>query len=194
MSALPIVPWFTLDEFLEREADSKFRHEFRRGHIVMMAGGVYAHSVVAANLLGELRNALRGRKCQVHGPDLLIHIDRADAACYPDVMAICGKPSFPVPRKKNIVDNPVLIAEVLSPSTEDYCRREKFEIYKQIPTLREYLLAAPDQPRIERFTRQPDGTWIRAEFLGESASLILEGLEISIPLAEIYRGVEPDED
>ena len=120
------VPHFTHEEFLDRERESTFRHEFHHGRIEMMAGGSHSHSLIGANCIGDLRAALRGRNCQVHGGALMIRIAEADTSTYPDAMVICGEPAF-ADRRRIIITNPVVIVEVLSPSTEAYDRGEKFK-------------------------------------------------------------------
>ena len=188
MSAQP-TPRFTHDEFLDREAQSPFRHEFRQGRIEMMAGGTMDHSLIANNCSASLQRALAGRGCRIVGPDLLLRIEQADVSTYPDLMVICDAPNFHG-RRKIIIDNPIVIVEVLSPSTESYDRGEKFDAYRQLPSLRDYVLVHQNEARIEVFSLESDGSWNQTEVSGLNARLTLESLAIEVPLASIYDLVE----
>jgi Uma2 family endonuclease len=182
-------PRFTHEEFLDREAQSPFRHEFRRGRIEMMAGGTMDHSLIENNCSASLQRALAGRGCRIVGPDLLLRIEQADVSTYPDVMVICDSPNF-LGRRKIIIDNPIVIVEVLSPSTESYDRGEKFDAYRQLPSLRDFVLIHQKEPRIEVFSLQSDGSWNPTEVSGMNATLTLESRAIKVPLTSIYELVE----
>jgi Uma2 family endonuclease len=188
MSAQP-TPRFTHEEFLDREIQSPFRHEFRQGRIEMMAGGTRNSSLIASNFLVLLGQILADRDCEVHGPELLVHIENTLTSTYPDVMVICGSPSY-ADRREIIVDNPILVVEVLSPSTEDYDRGEKVDAYKQLPSLREFVLVNQKAAHVECFSLRPDGSWHHAEVSGMNACLTLESLGVEIPLGAIYRRVK----
>lgn len=186
MPAFP-VPRFTHEEFLEREALSPFRHEFRRGRVEMMAGGTHHHSLVGANVIARMSALLADRDCEVHGGELLVYVAQAELSTYPDVLVICGAPRF-CDRKRREVENPLVLFEVLSPSTEAYDRGEKFEAYKQLPSLREHVLLSPDRPRAERFLR--DTGWGCTSYEGRDAVVALESLGVGLDLASVYRRVE----
>lgn len=190
--AASAVPRFTHEEFLDREQHSPFRHEYTRGHIEMMSGGTENHSLLATAVTYLLSARLLDRDCSVHGSDLLVRINVADKSTYPDAMVICGKAHFPE-RRKLVVDNPILLVEVLSPSTELYDRSEKLTAYKQLSSLREILFISQDQPSVEYMQKGPDG-WITTVHEGRDAILSLVHLQVSIPLADLYRRVtwEPE--
>lgn len=158
----------------------------------MMSGGTENHSLLATTVTYLLSARLLDRDCSVHGSDLLVRINIADKSTYPDAMVICGKAHFPE-RRKLVVDNPVLLVQVLSPSTEFYDRSEKLTAYKQLASLREILFISQDQPSVEYMQKGPDG-WITTLHEGRDAILSLVHLQVSIPLADLYRRVtwEPE--
>ncbi len=182
---------YTISEYLAFERAAHERHEYRDGEILVMSGGSYKHSLILANLIGELRNALKGKPCRALESNLRVRIPRTPLYTYPDASVICGEPQIdPNDEALETVTNPRVLVEVLSPSTEAYDRGEKFTRYRQIETLEEYVLVSQDVPRVELFFRQADGTWVFTVFSGLGARAKLAGLGIELPLAEIYAGVE----
>src|SRR2546430_451478 len=144
-----------------------------------MARGTLRHSLIATNLAGEFRNRLRGGQCLPFNSDLRIKIVATGLFTYPGLSIICGPPEF-VEGTEDTVVNPTILIEVLSDSTEAYDRGRKFEHYRQIPTLREYLLVSQKEPRIEQFIKQTDGRWLLNEATELMARLQLPSLEIAI--------------
>ena len=179
----------TEGEYLELERGAGFKSEFLEGEMFAMAGGTLQHSLIATNLAGEFRNRLKGSRCIPFNSDLRIKIAATGLWTYPDLSVLCGPPEF-VPGTNDTVLNPSLLVEVLSDSTEAYDRGTKFEHYRQIPTLREYLLVSQKAPRIEQFTRQPDGRWLLNEVAGLEAMLELPSLQITLSLAEVFARVD----
>lgn len=168
----------------EREAlDSK--HEYEAGQVYAMTGASFNHNLIVSNLIGELRNRLRAQPCAVLGTDMRVRIQAADAAKYPDVLVVCGAPQFHDDRR-DVLLNPTLIIEVLSPSTEAYDRGGKFAVYRQLPSLAEYALVAQDPVSVELYTRQPDGSWLY-RFHGDLEDRVtLTSLDCVLPVRDIY--------
>lgn len=167
-------------EYLDFERTSEQRHEYAAGEIFVMAGGTLEHSAVAANLLGELRNALVGRGCRVLTSDMRIKTAAGGRYVYPDGAVLCERPEFEDDKRDTLL-NPVVVVEVLSDSSEAYDRGDKFAQYRTLPSLRDYVLASQKEPRLEVFTRQPDGSWVlRIYGPGERAALASLGLEIAV--------------
>ena len=185
------VPHFTHEEFLQREVQSAFRHEFLNGRIEMMAGGSHHHSLIMTTIIRLFGNSLDGRDCEVHGEALMVHIKAANVTTYPDAMVICGKPNF-VGKRNNEVTNPVVVVEVLSPSSEGYDRGDKFKFYQQLPSLKEYVLISQAEPLVEVFRRADAGPWQKTEFRGLSADFRLESLGVAVPLDQLYKRVDWD--
>jgi Uma2 family endonuclease len=181
----------TIAEYLRHEQTATNKHEYRDGEIVAMAGNSYSHSLIAANFIGELRNALKGRPCRVLDSNLRIGIPRTPLYTYPDASVICGPAQIdPADATGQTATNPRLLVEILSPTTEAYDRGEKFNRYRQLDSLQEYVLISQDVARVEIFFRQPDGTWVFTSVSGVESRCRLASLDLTVPLAEIYAGVE----
>jgi Uma2 family endonuclease len=153
-----------------------------------MAGGTPEHSLIATNLAREFGNRLTSGRCVAYNADLRIKIEATGLITYPDLSVIRGPLQFAEGTDDTVV-NPTLLAEVLSDSTEAYDRGKKFEHYRQIGTLQEYLLVSQKEPRIEQFLRQPEGRWLLNVAAGLDASLELPSLRISLSLAEVFAKV-----
>jgi len=171
---------------LERRAESK--SEFFEGEMFAMSGGTPSHSQIATNLAAEFRNQLKGRNCVAYNSDLRLKVEVTGLITYPDLSVVCGPLQFAVGTDDTVV-NPTVIVEVLSDSTEAYDRGRKFENYRQMPSLREYLLVSQKEPRIEQFVRQESDQWLLREAAGLNATLGLPSLKIEISLAEVFDGV-----
>lgn len=191
----PNIPWVSPEEFLDMEEKSETKHHYFRGLVTphegestAMAGGTPAHSFLSSNLSSELRIALRKRNCRVANSDLMLQAGTAGLLTYPDVMVICG-PLVRLPGKRNVITNPVFVAEVLSPSTEARDRGEKAQEYRRTPSIKQYALLSQSEPLIEVHTRNDDGSWRISEFDGLEATLDLTSLDCKIPLADLYEGV-----
>lgn len=180
---------YSVSEYLAREAASTVRHEFYRGEIFAMAGNTFQHNEILANLIHQLRSALKGSPCRPYGTDQRIRIEAVDLFTYPDVVVICGEPEFARDDPMSVT-NPRVIFEILSPSTEAYDRGEKFEFYQHLASLQEYILVSQDRAHIDRFVRQPDGDWRLRPFAGLEDELDIESLKCRIPLALVYENVK----
>jgi len=179
----------TPEEYLEIERRAERKSEYFEGEMFAMAGASFAHVVIVGNLTHELKLRLKAGPCGVYSSDLRLRVAPNGLYTYPGVMVICDGPEFADDRRDTVV-NPILIVEVLSESTQAYDRGEKFEQYRTLPSLREYLLVAQDAPRIEQWIRQPDDNWLRAEASGREASIQLASVDCVLPLAEVYDKVE----
>ena len=146
----------TEEEYLVYERDSITRHEYYNGRIYAMTGGTESHNLIAANTLATLHSQLRQRPCRVYQSDMRVRIDETGLNTYPDVLVICGQPQF-TDTTRDTVTNPIVIIEVLSPSTERYDRGMKFQHYRTIETLQDYLLLAQDKQYIEHYSRRENG-------------------------------------
>ncbi|MCY2992291.1 MAG: Uma2 family endonuclease [Planctomycetota bacterium] len=176
-------------EYLEIERAATYRSECFDGEMFAMAGGSARHSLIKVNLCGEIRARLKGAPCTAYDSDLRILVFATGLYTYPDASVICGRLEFEDERRDSVL-NPTLLVEVLSDSTEAYDRGKKFSHYRQIPALREYLLVSQEEPKIERFLRNDDGTWTLTEVSGPDAILPLPSLGVEISLREVYDKVE----
>jgi Uma2 family endonuclease len=178
----------TPEEYLEIERRAERKSEYFKGEMFAMAGASLAHVVIVGNLGRELGNLLEAGPCGVYSSELRLRVSPDGLYTYPDLMVICGDPQFADNRGDTVV-NPVLIIEVLSESTEAYDRGKKFDQYRTLPSLREYLLVAQDAPRIEQWTRQPDDNWLMAETSRMDASIRLASIDCVLPLTKIYNKI-----
>lgn len=177
---------YRFEDYLAVERESTdVKHEYIAGQVFAMSGGSYEHSLITANLARALGNRLGGGPCAVLSSDMRMRIEAADACAYPDVSVLCGEPLFHDARR-DVLTNPVLIAEVLSPSTEAYDRGGKFALYRRLPSLRHYLLVAQDQVAVDVFTRQPDGRWLLDAYADPEAEILLEALDCRLSVRELY--------
>ncbi|MDS3859989.1 Uma2 family endonuclease [Thermosynechococcaceae cyanobacterium BACA0444] len=179
---------YSPEEYLEIEEKSDLKHEYRDGEIVEMAGGTTNHNEIAGNCYTFLKLALKGKQYRIYFADVRLWMPQFRQFTYPDVMVIQGEPIY-VGKGTTTITNPMLIVEVLSPSTQDYDRGTKFTRYRSIPELRDYILIDPDQFAIEQFTKNPEGQWVLTDIHGEDRSLVLASLDVQIRLKDIYEGV-----
>jgi Uma2 family endonuclease len=156
-----------------------------------MAGGTARHSLISSNINREVGNRLKGTPCKTYESNLRLKAVATGLRTYPDVSVYCGSlERDPEDSDGETYTNPSALFEVLSPSTEGYDRGLKAASYRQIETLKAYVLVAPGQPHVEIYQRQVDGSWLLREARGLEATLEISALDIQIPLADIYDGVE----
>ena len=179
----PIVHHYTFREYLELERDANVRHEYLDGEIYAMAGGSRAHALRCVNISSALHAQLRGKRCAVHSPDMKVCVLASGLTTYPDVSVVCGHAELH-PDSDHVITNPVVIVEVLSPSTEDWDRGEKLDHYKQIPSLRDVALVAHDRRHLEVWSRGSDDTWSRTEVVSGTARL--PSIDCTLVLDDVY--------
>ena len=173
------------DEYLELERRAERKSEYFQGEMFAMSGASRRHVVIVNNLGGELRQRLKQQPCEIYSNDMRLRVAPNGLYTYPDVIIVCGEPQFADDQSDTLL-NPILIVEVLSDSTENCDRGRKFEQYRSLPSLGEYVMVAQDTPRIEQYTREPNGHWLLAETSGLGASIHLASIDCALPLAEIY--------
>jgi Uma2 family endonuclease len=188
MSAAPTIK-LTPAEYLAIERKAEFKSEYYAGEMFAMAGASRQHSRARTNLSGELHGQLKESSCEIYDQDMRLRVSPTGLYTYPDIAIVCGKAEFE-DTELDILLNPRAIFEVLSESTEKYDRGTKFEHYRQISSLQEYVLVSQDRPRVERFVRQADDSWKFVEISGMDATLEFTSVPARVALAEIYRGVE----
>lgn len=171
-------------DYVTLEASSNVKHEFLDGRIYAMAGGSPEHAALAAAVVGLLFPQLRGGRCRVHDADLRIRVLATGLTTYPDVSVVCG-PLERDPEDDNAVTNPTAIVEVLSRSSEAYDRGDKFEHYKHIAALRQYVLVSQHERRIEVWTRDAADQWSHTMY-AEGSNVALESIDAGLDLSELY--------
>jgi Uma2 family endonuclease len=180
--------YLTPEQYLEIERKAETKSEYYRGEMFAMAGGSRFHSVITVSLGAILHRQLRHRDCSVCSSDLRVLVSVTGLYTYPDVTVFCGQPQFHDAVKDTLL-NPVLVAEVLSPSTEAYDRGRKFEHYRGIESLQHYLLVAPDRMNADLFTLE-DGRWILTSANRPEEVLRLDAIGCEVPIGELYEKVE----
>ena len=179
-------PIFSVENYLDFERVQIERHEFLDGNVYAMAGESPNHSTICFNLNGIIHNQLRGKKCRGFSPNMKIATNEKGLYSYPDLAVVCGQPTF-YDNTKDVITNPTLIVEVLSPSTENYDRGEKFLRYtNQIETLENYVLISQNKYLIEIYSRRKNGGWEKSEIAGLENVCRIDSVECEIPLAELY--------
>ena len=181
---------YTLEEYLALERESEVRYEYFDGEIFAMSGGTLWHDVVTANTQDGLRDGLRGKSCRVFTANMQIKAPAVFPYRYADGSVVCGKPEVERFNGNDLLLNPILLYEVLSPSTEAYDRGDKFTVYKSIPSLREYLLVAQHRPHVAHYVKQESGIWYFAEYNDLADSFFLPTIDCTLKLADIYQDVE----
>jgi len=187
--ALPqqFLPAITADQYLQLERASEMRHEFLDGLMYAMGGESRDHSRICFNLATEIGAQLKNGKCQGFSPNMKVRAGPGGLYAYPDLMIVCGEARFH-DEQGDVLLNPTVIFEVLSPSTEKYDRGEKFRRYStQIESLKDYVLVSQDQMRIEHHHRESDGTWTLTESRDPDGVLSLGSIECDLSLVDVYR-------
>jgi len=179
----------SIEEYLEMENASIEKHEYYKGEIFAMSGAKVAHVIISDNILSVLKQKLKGKSCKLYGSDLRIHIEANTLFTYPDISIICGEIITLNNDDWNVL-NPTVIIEVLSPSTKNYDRGEKFKLYRDIPTLKEYILADSESIHIEVFRLNENNHWELEEYNSINDLLYLKVINEKIPLSEIYEGAK----
>jgi len=187
MTALP-KKRYTPEEYLAIDRQAPFKSEYHAGEIFAMAGASEEHNIITVNLTVALGSQLRGGPCRPFAADMRVRVGPADLYAYPDVVVVCGERRY-ADEQRDVLLNPTVIIEVLSPGTEDYDRGDKFTGYRYLDSLQEYLLVAQDRPHVEHYTRQPDGRWLLSEAAHLEAVIHLPSLAADLALSEVYADV-----
>jgi Uma2 family endonuclease len=185
----PPKTFLTEEQYLEIERKANHKSEYFQGEMFAMAGAGEAHNLVAVNLIAILHAQFRSRDCRMYAADMRVRVNKSGLYTYPDVTAVCGPSQFFGDQRDTLI-NPTFIAEILSPSTEAYDRGRKFDQYKSIPSLREYLLVSSDRIHVDLLARQPDGRWILTSADSREESLELQSIGCRLSLSELYERVD----
>ena len=179
----------TPEEYLEFERKSEIKHEYFDGEIFAMSGAKRNHNKITTNLSGLVWQHLKSKNCENYSSDMRVFVPETGLYTYPDLVVVCGEPKF----KDDVFDtllNPVLLIEVLSDSTEGYDRGKKFQHYRSIESLQEYVLVAQDEARIEKYVKRGDGFWFFTEAVGIESEIEFASIECRIALGEVYDKID----
>jgi Uma2 family endonuclease len=189
VTARRLDPQYTPEEYLASEEQAQGKSEYVQGRIYALAGGSVNHNRITSSVNAQLHLALQNMPCEAFSSDMRLLVTENGLYTYPDAMIVCGGPEFP-PDRNDTVTNPSVIVEVLSPSTQDYDRGQKFESYRSIPTLRDYILIHQDRVYIEHYQRLEAGRWLLTELNDVDSTLVLDSLGVSLSLHRNYQRVD----
>jgi Uma2 family endonuclease len=187
MASIPTI-YISPDEYLAIERKAERKSEYVSGQMFAMAGASFVHARIVGNLSFVLQTALRGGPCVTVTNDVRVSVPETKMYTYPDILVVCGEPEF-VDSYLDTLRNPTILVEVLSRSTENWDRGGKFEHYRQLESLQEYLLVSQEKALVEQRTRQSGDTWLLREHTGLDASLSLPSIGCEILLRDIYQGI-----
>jgi Uma2 family endonuclease len=179
----------TVEQYLEIERAAEFRSEYLNGEVYAMAGGGLNHALITIAVGAGLHDQLRGQSCAVAATDLRLYCEPFNVLTYPDVVVFCQPRKFLDGHKDTLTDATVII-EVLSRSTQNYNRHEKFRYYRGLPSFSEYVLLAQDATRAEHYVRQPDASWLLREVNAPETEIALESIGCRLKLGSLYERVE----
>jgi|UPI0004AFEF57 Uma2 family endonuclease len=181
--------YYTPEEYLTLEEKATEKHEYRDGEIVLMPGGTTNHNQIALNFCRKFPLTIKEQDYYIYINDVRLWIPQYCVFTYPDVMVIKGKPIYEGSSKTNVT-NPLIIVEVLSQSTRDYDRTDKFEFYRSIPEFKEYILIDQDRFYVTQYFKQGDGKWIFNDYKGAESVLKLASDEFEISFQDLYERVD----
>ncbi len=179
------------EEYLASERESELRNEYFDGEIFAMTGASRQHNQISANIVRVLGNQLLEKPCSVFSSDMKVKIKEIGKYTYPDMVVVCEEEEFE-DENNDVLLNPIVIIEILSDSTEAYDRGDKFAHYQLLNSFTEYILVSQYFCRIEKFTRQDDGTWIYSKYQSNDHVVKIESVNCELPVSEIYRKVSFD--
>jgi Uma2 family endonuclease len=185
-------PYITAEEYLAKERVADYKSEYYKGEIFAFAGASREHNLIAGNIHSILHQQLRNKSCEVYPSDMRVKVNITGLYTYPDVVVVCGEPKFEDERRDTLL-NPIVLIEVLSPSTENYDRGTKFEHYRTISSLSDYLLVAQDKIHVEHYVRQSDRSWLFSEFKSTKEKFKIQSIDCDLTVEEIYEKVEIEE-
>lgn len=183
----PAVKHITQEDYLSFERELQDRHEYYKGEIYLMSGASFKHNIIEDNIRGTLHGFLKGKKCRSFGSNLRIHIPKNTLYTYPDILIVCEDPIF-VDGEFDTLLNPAVIIEILSPSTANYDRGAKFDLYREVETLKEYILVDSVTTHFVHYIKNADSTWTLSETKNLNDPFYITAINFQCLLSEIYSG------
>ena len=186
--AQPAPQFIQPQEYLELERLAAGRHEYYKGEVFAMSGASFNHNVIEDNIRGALHSHLKGTKCRSFGSNLRVHIPANTLFTYPDVLIVCQEPKF----ADDVFDtllNPSVLIEILSPSTANYDRGAKWDLYREIESLQEYILIDSTTTHLVQYVKNNDGTWTLYEKKAREQSFTITTIGLQLSMNDVYEGV-----
>jgi Uma2 family endonuclease len=175
----------TEQEYLAIERKASYRSEFYRGEMFAMAGATREHNLITGNAFRQIGNQLESRPCEVYSTDMRVRITPTGLFTYPDVVIACGGPQF-VDDQDDVLLNPTVLIEVLSPSTASYDRGDKAVHYRKLESLQELLLIEQEYPAVDHYIRQPSGDWLLKQPEGLASVIELPSINCRLTFSDLY--------
>jgi len=179
---------YTPEEYLTIEREAEFKSEYFDGEMFAMTGASRKHNLIAVNVVANLYNQLKKTHCEVYTNDMRVKVSPTGLYTYPDIVIVCDTPQFEDSESDTLI-NPLVIIEILSPSTESYDRGKKFENYRTLPSLAEYIMIAQNRRYIEHYIRKSDNTWLFSETRDMADEVQIASVECVLSLEEMYAKV-----
>ena len=176
-------------EYLVFERESELKHEFYRGEVFAMTGARRNHNRITTNISRRISEQFDDRPCENFSSDMRIKVSATGLYTYPDVVATCEEPTFEDDEVDTLL-NPQMIIEVLSDSTEKYDRGEKFTQYRNVSSLKDYVLVSQKHPQVTIFSRQPDETWVMRVVDSMQSSITIPSIDVTLKMQDVYARVE----
>lgn len=176
------------EEYLKHERAAPYKSEYYKGEVSAMAGASDEHNDICSNLIGILNPHLKGKRCKIRGSDQRIYVLENTIYTYPDAVIVCGESAFADDERDTLL-NPSVIFEVLSESTKNYDRSEKFELYRSIPSCTEYVLVSSEQVKVELYQKQENGNWMFSEYRDLKEHFPIIKIDYEMQLVDLYEGI-----
>jgi Uma2 family endonuclease len=177
-------------EFLEWEREQEYKHEYVNGEVLAMAGASFKHNLIATNVIGLVGTFLRGKQCNILTGDLRVSVKFKNSFFYPDAAIVCDEPEFDDDKTKDTLRNPVVIFEILSPSTEDYDMGRKQMYYMQVESLKQYILIDSQSVLVRVITKQEEGAWKFTELTNPQDKIFIESISFETTVEDLYEGMK----
>jgi Uma2 family endonuclease len=184
----PEIKFYTREEYLELEEKAEEKHEYNNGEIITMTGGTTNHNILAINFVFAFLSVFGDENYQIYMADVRLWIEKYRRYTYPDVMIIKGEPIYEGKGKTTVI-NPLLIVEILSKSTENYDQNDKFDSYRTLESLQEYVLIDQYQYYVKQFTKTSENKWLLTDYRGQDAMVKLESINYEISLKSLYKKI-----
>ena len=178
--------YFALDD--EGEMEGK-RYEFHDGEIFLISDASVTHSRILSKVHGGLYSLLKEKPCEAVISSLKVNVQTSSFYCYPDITVVCGDFES-LENHEDIITNPTVIIEILSPSTMDYDRGEKFRLYRQLPSLKEYICISSLQVSVEKYTRKSEFQWLLEDYYSIQDAIVFESLDVTLSIADVYENID----
>nr|WP_315196779.1 Uma2 family endonuclease [uncultured Flavobacterium sp.] len=188
---LPEIKYITEKEYLDAERLVAEKHEYFQGEIFAMSGASKNHNEIAVNCIYELKSKLKGKPCRPYGSDFRVSIPKNTLYTYPDISVFCSEPET-LDNLEDTATNPSVIIEILSKSTRNYDQGQKFALYRQIDSLKEYILIDSEEIKVIKHTKNDDGSWLLVEYKDIENQFFINAIRVELSLVDIYENVKFD--